>query len=137
MRVFGRFFHSMLDPLEELYGSDLSPETMREEKRRILRDAAERFESVVQPELRSGRYAGLDPERVNNAWLLSRTLYYTRLDDMETLYARHCDLTTTVQEIIRETGSGDPWEALDRLLADPASSRLLDHPGGAVETVAR
>ena len=137
MRVFGRFFHSMLDPLEELYGSDLSPETMREEKRRILRDAAERFESVVQPELRSGRYAGLDPERVNNAWLLSRTLYYTRLDDMETLYARHGDLTTTVQEIIRETGSGDPWEALDRLLADSASSRLLDHPGGAVETAAR
>ncbi len=137
MRVFGRFFHSMLDPLEELYASDLSPDTMREAKRRILREAAERFESEVQPELRSGRYGGLDPDCVNNAWLLSRTLYYTRLDDMEALYARHDDLTTTVQEIIRETGSGDPWEALDRLLAHPVSSRLLKNPGGAVETAAR
>ena len=121
MRVFGRFFHSMLDPLEELYGSDLPPESMREEKRRILRQAVERFESVVQPEFRSGRYASLDPERVNNAWLLSRMLYYTRLDDMEELYARHGDLTTAVREIIREAGSGDPWEALDRLSTDPAS----------------
>jgi len=56
---------------------------------------------------------------------------------MEALYARHGDLTTTVHEIIREAGSGDPWEALDRLLADPVSSRSLSDPGGAVETAAR
>ena len=129
MRVFGRFFHSVLDPLQELYGSGLPAADMREEKRRILREAAERFDSEVQPGFRSGRYRGLDPERVNNAWLLSRMLYYTRLDDMETLYIRCGDLTTTIREVIEETGNGDPWEALDRLLAQP--------PGGAVETAAR
>ena len=129
MRVFGRFFHSVLDPLRELYGSDLPAADMREEKRRILREAAQRFDSEVQPEFRSGRYRGLDPERVNNAWLLSRMLYYTRLDDMEALYLRYGDLTTTIREVIEETGNADPWEALDRLLAQP--------PGGAVETAAR
>jgi predicted aminopeptidase len=129
MRVFGRFFHSVLDPLEVLYASDLPAEEMREEKRRILREAAERFNSEVQPQFRSGRYRGLDPERVNNAWLLSRMLYYTRLDDMEALYESYGDLTTAVRELIREAGGGDAWEALDRLLARPS--------GGAVETAAR
>jgi predicted aminopeptidase len=121
MRVFGRFFQSMLEPLEDLYASDLEPGAMRREKRRILKEAAERFESEVQDEFRSGRYGGLDPKRVNNAWLLSRMLYYTRLDDMETLYARQGNLRNTVHAVIRETGNGDPWEALDRLLAMPAT----------------
>ena len=129
IRVFGRFFHSVLDPLEALYASDLEPEEMREEKRRILREAAARFEREVQSEFRSGRYRALDPDQVNNAWLLSRMLYYTRLDDMQNLYDLYGDLTVAVREMIRETGGGDPWDALDRLLADPAD--------GAVATAAR
>lgn len=126
IRVFGRFFHSILDPLEIVYQSDLPPDEMRVEKRRILREAARRFESEVQDEFRSGRYGGLDPDRVNNAWLLSRVLYYSRLDDMETLYQRYGDLTTTVREVIRETGNGDPWAALDRLLEVPAGGASAD-----------
>ena len=129
IRVFGRFFHSVVGPLEDLYATDLPPEEMREEKRSILRAAATRFEAEVQPEFRSGRYGGLDPEQVNNAWLLSRMLYYTRLDDMQDLYERYGDLTLAVREVIRETGGGDPWEALDRLLAGPRD--------GAVVTSAR
>ena len=117
--MFGRFFHSLLDPLEELYASSVPPEEMRAEKKRILREAAERFDREVQPQFRSGRYGGLDPERVNNAWLLSRILYYTRLDDFESLYEMYGDLTATVGAVMRETGSGDAWEALDRLLARP------------------
>lgn len=129
IRVFGRFFHSVVDPLEDLYATDLPPDEMREEKRRILREAAARFDSEVQPEFRSGRYRGLDPEQVNNAWLLSRMLYYTRLDDMQALYELHGDLTVVVRELIREAGSGDPWAALDRLLARPVD--------GAAVTAAR
>lgn len=129
MRVFGRFFHSLLDPLEDLYATSRSPDEMRAEKQRILREAAERFESEVQPQFRSGRYGGLDPERVNNAWLLSRMLYYTRLDDLESFYQTSGDLTATVEAVIRETGSGDAWEALDRLLAGPG--------GRAIDTAAR
>lgn len=119
VRVFGRFFHSIVDPLRELYASDLAAEEMRGEKSRILRDAADRFDRDVQARFRSGRYRGLDPERVNNAWLLSRMLYYTRLDDMETLYERHGDLATTLRAVFAQAASGDPWDALDRLLEDP------------------
>ncbi len=121
IRVFGRFFHSMLEPLQQLYGEDLPADAMREEKQRLLREAADRFENEVQPEFRSGRYRGLDPERVNNAWLLSRMLYYTRLDDMETLYERYGDLSTVVHTVFREAAEGDPWAALDRLLETPDS----------------
>jgi len=122
MRVFGRFFHSMLDPLQVLYSEDLPPEEMRREKRSIIHRAAERFESEVQSDFRSGRYRGLDPDQVNNAWLLSRMLYYTRLDDMEDLFQIHGDLSVVIREVIRETGDGDPWDALDRLLDRPAGS---------------
>lgn len=117
MRVFGRFFHSVLEPLETLYASDLPAGKMRDEKKRILAESAERFEFEVQPEFVSGRYRGLDPARVNNAWLLSRTLYYTRLDDMEELYLQRRDLAGLIHDVILETGDGDPWEALDRLIA--------------------
>jgi predicted aminopeptidase len=117
IRVFGRFFHSILEPLEDLYASDLPPAEMRAEKRRILREATARFEADVQPEFVSGRYRGLDPGRINNAWLLSRMLYYTRLDDMERLYGENPDLAGLIRDVIRETGDGDPWEALDRLIA--------------------
>jgi len=129
VRVFGRFFQSMLEPLEALYASDLPPEEMRAEKSRILREAAERFETAVQPQFRSGSYRGLDPEGVNNAWLLSRMLYYTRLDDMETLYVSRGDLAGVVREVMRETGeTGDPWVALDRLLdgADRSAAATAD-----------
>jgi len=137
IRVFGRFFHSVLDPLEALYASDLPPDEMRTEKARILREAAERFEAEVQAEFRSGRYRGLDPERVNNAWLLSRMLYYTRLDDMEDLYLQSGSLTSAVHDVIQETGSGDPWEALDRLLARPGAAAEAWLPASAIEASAR
>ena len=137
IRVFGRFFHSVLDPLEALYGSGLPPDEMRAEKAGILREAAQRFEEEVQAEFRSGRYRGLDPERVNNAWLLSRMLYYTRLDDMEDLYRKSGSLTSAVRDLIEETGSGDPWDALDRLLARPDAASGGRQPASAIETVAR
>lgn len=127
IRVFGRFFHSILDPLEALYATDLPPERMRREKRAVLRQAAGRFEREVQGEFRSGRYRGLDPETVNNAWLLSRMLYYTRLDDFEELYVRSGDLRSAVHSLIDAAREGDPWSALDRLL-EPAVARA---PGDA------
>jgi predicted aminopeptidase len=121
VRVFGRFFHSILEPLRDLYASGLPAGEMREEKRRILSEAAGRFEADVQGQFLSGRYRGLDPERVNNAWLLSRMLYYTRLDDMEELHRLHGDLRATLQAVFREAARGDPWDALDRLLAESGS----------------
>ena len=115
-RVSGRFFHSVADPLQELYALDLPPAEKRRRKRAIFVDAVGRFETDVKPQLAAGRYGSLDPETLNNAWILSRLLYYTRLDDFEALFERYGDLVTTFRAIVEETGTSDPWAALDRLL---------------------
>jgi predicted aminopeptidase len=116
MRLFGRFFNSVVEPLQELYASGGTEAELRAGKRRILDLAAARFDDEVRPQLVSGRYRALDPDQMNNAWLLSRILYYTRLDDFETLYQSYPDLKATVSALIEEVEGGDPWEALDRLL---------------------
>jgi predicted aminopeptidase len=119
VRIFGEFFNSVVAPLEELYASDLPPGPMRAEKQRILDDAAARFDSDYRPRFVSGRYGRLDREGLDNAWLLSRLLYYTRLDDFETLYERSPDLASAVAALIEEARDEDPWQALDALLAAP------------------
>ncbi len=131
VRVFGRFFASVLEPLEELYASDRPVGEKRSGKRAILDDAARRFDAEVQPQMKSGRYGALDATALNNAWLLSRILYYTRLDDFDALYAATGDLRATVRGLIDETGDGDPWEALDRLLARTRGSGAPEPPPGA------
>lgn len=117
VRRFGRFFHSIVEPLETLYASDLSPEEMRGAKREVLLQATVRFRDDVQPDLRSGRYDDLQPDRLNNAWLLSRMLYYTRLDDLEELYRSYGDLGETIAAIIATSEGRRPWDAVDALLA--------------------
>lgn len=116
-RVFGRFFHSMLDPLERVFEADQSADQKRTEKQRVFREAAARFEDEYRPELAAGRYGAIDPEVVNNAWVISRLLYYTRLDDFETIYRDAGDLPGATDAIMAAARDGDPWEALDRLLS--------------------
>ena len=42
-----------------------------------------------------------------------------------------------LENLIEETGSGDPWDALDRLLARPDAAFEGRQPASAIETVAR
>ena len=120
-REFGRFFDSVAEPLKEAYASNLSEEAKRQHKRAIFQDAAERFETEVKPRLRAGRYGSLDPSQLNNAWVLARLLYYTRLDDFERLFQRFGSLEPALQAVFREAAEGDAWTALDRLIgrSDP------------------
>lgn len=117
VRVFGRFFQTLHDPLAELYASDARPDLKRLRKREIIEDAAARFRDEVSPQLRGGRYRALDPEQIDNAWLLSRLLYYTRLDDFEALRRRYGTVKATFEAMTAATDGGDPWLAVDRLSA--------------------
>ncbi|MFQ5689149.1 MAG: aminopeptidase [Gemmatimonadota bacterium] len=121
-RVFGRFFQSLARPLQNLYARNLPADTMRERKRRIFADAADRFRNQVRPRLKAGRYRDLEPERLNNAWVLSRLLYYTRLDDFEQVYRQSGDLTAAIHRIITAASQGDPWRALDALARRPVTT---------------
>lgn len=128
-REFGRFFQSVARPLQELYASTLDPEEKRVRKRKIFLEAAVRFRDTVRARLRADRYGTLDPERLDNAWVLSRLLYYTRLEDFEEVYRRGGeDLRSAVQQIIRAARRGDPWEAMDRLVAPKAAGATHARP---------
>ena len=132
-RRFGRFFHSVLEPLTAVYESDLSDDEKRRDKRAVFVDAARRF--YDDHEL-SGRYSGrrLDADMLNNAWMISRLLYYTRLDEFERVYQSQENIFKTLQVLIQDAASlGDPWEALDRLgRTENRSVSLLRVPGPPV-----
>ncbi len=115
-RVFGRFFESLVEPLRDLYASDLAADRKRAEKRELFRQAAERYREEVLPELRADRFGELDPDRLDNAWVLSRLLYYSRLDDFEAVYQSRGHLAETVAAIIAAGRERGPWPGLDALL---------------------
>ncbi len=117
-RVFGRFFNRLVDSLEAVYDQEIPGDLKRQRKTEVMGWGAREFEAI-KPELRSGRYGSLDPERLNNAWLLARVLYYSRLDDFELIYEAKGDLRGAIATII-ETGSRmPPWAAVDSLVATP------------------
>lgn len=133
-RAFGRFFRALYGSLRDLYGSELGEEEMARRKTEILDGAATEFEERVRPILRSGSRAALDPERLNNAWLLSRRLYYDRLDDFRTLLRRRTSLRETVEAIVDAArNASDPWSGLDRLLSGSSRPRARESPAGAPE----
>ncbi|MEE9470940.1 MAG: aminopeptidase [Gemmatimonadota bacterium] len=125
-RAFGRFFNGLVDSLSALYATDLPADRMRERKAEILDWAARDFEAL-KPELRSGQYGSLNPERLNNAWLLARVLYYSRLDDFEVIYESEGDLQESIAAIIAAARGMPPWEAVGSLLTAPAEVQ----PAGA------
>lgn len=118
-RVFGRFFHSMLEPLNEVFAAEVEAEAKRGLKQTVFEEAATRFEDEYKPQLTAGRYGSIDPTAINNAWVISRLLYYTRLDDFEAVYQNRRGLTAAIDAIVSEASGRDPWEALDGLLPPP------------------
>jgi len=126
-RVFARFFGAIREPLGRLYASRLPEADMRRMKREIIENAVASYDAQVAADLRSGRYGKLDARGIDNAWLLSRLLYYERLDDFETLYARYGSVKRAV-EVLIDSPETNPWEALDRLLAGSAVRTSVDAP---------
>lgn len=114
-RTFGHFFHSILAPLEKVYASTLPDDSKRRAKREVFEAAARRFETEYKPRLHA-RYGSIDPDGLDNAWMISRLLYYTRLDDFERVYESHGSLVPSLEALMREAAGGDPWEALTRLV---------------------
>ena len=128
-RVFGRFFNRLVDSLEAVYAAEGPADLKRRRKAEVLGWGARAFEEI-KPELRSGRYGSLDPERLNNAWLLARVLYYSRLDDFERIYVGKGDLRDAIATIV-ETGSRmDPWEAVDTLVSTLDATGAPSELGG-------
>jgi predicted aminopeptidase len=65
---------------------DLDREEKLERRAMVYEEARERFRTEVQPGLRVSSYDHLAAEPLNNATLLSRTLYFHRLEDFHRLW---------------------------------------------------
>ena len=118
--VFGHFLTGMVAQLDSLYARpDLTRDqkiTLREE---IFASARERYRRDVQPQFQAGSYSAFLTQPLNNATLISRRLYYDRLEVFDAVYrSRGRDLRRTVQDIVAVARArrGDPYEAVLSLL---------------------
>jgi predicted aminopeptidase len=119
--IFGRFLSGLVDELEALYErEDLS----RDDKIRLREDvfagAQHRFEEEVRPTFTVLGFSSFARTPLNNASLISRRIYYKRLDLFEEVHqALGSELSTTIQTVNATVRTGgDPYAAVERLLAE-------------------
>ncbi len=118
---FGAFLSELIDEMEALYARpDLTTEQKIAARAEVFRRAEERFNAEVRPQLETGSFAGFFRRPLNNATLISRRLYYGRLDLFEQVFqATGGDLPRTIRRIEAAVrGADDPYAATERLLAD-------------------
>lgn len=114
-RTVSRYLMGVEAEIREVYQrQDLAPEEKAEERGRVYAWARQDFLGRVQPELRASAYAYLGTEELNNATLLSRTLYFHRLEDFETLLAAWSGDLAGLMGWLREEAPrrADPFEVL-------------------------
>lgn len=97
-------------------GVPAGPDQLKRRDERYAR-ALEEFRTQVRPRLRATSYDFLAQEELNNATLLSRTLYFHRLDDFQRLWTEDWagNLAGLLAWIRDEApGMDDPFQLLDR-----------------------
>lgn len=116
--VFGRFLDAFVGELQALYDRpDLTSAQKVAARDTVFARARERFAAEVRPRLRVQSFASFTRDPLNNATLISRRLYYHRLDLFErVLRSRGGDLSRTIADIVQAArGSKDPYGAVERL----------------------
>jgi predicted aminopeptidase len=117
--IFGEFLSGMVAELEAVYARpDLTRDGKLREREAVFTRARQRFTAEVQPRLKTGSFAGFTRGPLNNATLISRRLYYDRLELFDRVYqSRGGDLRRTVADIIAAARSNraDPYAAVAAL----------------------
>jgi len=109
-RVFGAFLRQLHEKLNKLYNSDKSENEKLAGRREIFARAKEDFKKLP---LRAGAYRSFLREDLNNAAILSRSIYFVELDLYERLYETlGSDLSKTVTFFrnLEINGVKDPTE---------------------------
>jgi predicted aminopeptidase len=117
--LFGAFLEALVAELEALYGrEDLTRSQKVELRQGIFEAARHRYREEVRPQLRVSTFASFERAPLNNATLISRRLYYRRLDLFEAVHRElGIGLPATIATIIEAArGSDDPFAAVESLL---------------------
>lgn len=118
-RIFGRYLSGLVAELEALYAREDIPLAQKMELREeIFRHSRERFQKEVQPQFEVASYSSFARDPLNNATLISRRLYYHRLDLFEELFqATGGDLRHSIQLILEAVEDAeDPYAAVEAAL---------------------
>ncbi|MDR0786591.1 MAG: aminopeptidase [Gemmatimonadota bacterium] len=116
---FGQFLTGLVDELEALYARpDLSSGQKISFREEVFSRARLRFENEVRPGFLLTGYNGFLNTPLNNASLISRVIYYRRLDLFEEVFQLSGgDLPLTIRRIVAAAEAGDdPWLAVESLL---------------------
>lgn len=118
--IFGGYLSDLVAQLEALYAdsSIALPEKLRT-REEIFRRSQQVFSDSVRPRFQVANYASFGRDPLNNATLISRRLYYQRLDLFDALYTRagRGSLRRTIQLVLDATeDSEDPFGAVERIV---------------------
>lgn len=118
--VFGFFMGELIHDLESLYArTDLTREQKLALREDVFARAQRRFAEEVRPRLKVATFSSFTRDPLNNATLISRRIYYDRLDLFERVYAsRGGDLRRTIADITAaaRASKADPYAGVERLL---------------------
>ncbi|HET7321853.1 MAG TPA: aminopeptidase [Longimicrobiaceae bacterium] len=117
--VFGAFLDSLVTRLDSLYSSNLSYQEKLQRREVVFEQAKEEFAERVQPQLQVRSYAGFAETPLNNATLISRRLYYHRLDLFERVFQEsggHLRLALNRILAAVRANEKDPYDAVERLV---------------------
>jgi predicted aminopeptidase len=118
--VFGAFLDSLVQRLDSVYtDSALTREEKLSRREVIFAQARRDFVNEVQPRFVAATYAGFLNAPINNATLISRRLYYHRLDLFERVFqSTGGDLRRTI-DLILDAARGDkadPYGGVERMV---------------------
>ncbi|HYH82958.1 MAG TPA: aminopeptidase [Longimicrobium sp.] len=118
--VFGFFMGELIHDLESLYArTDITREQKLALRDEVFARAQRQFEQEVRPRLKATSFSSFVRDPLNNATLISRRLYYDRLDLFERVYDRRGgDLRGTIAAIIAaaRANKSDPFAGVEGLL---------------------
>lgn len=118
--VFGAFLSEIVQQLEAVYARrDLTAAEKVERREAVFQRARDDFRQRVRPRLKVATFETFDRSPLNNATLISRRLYYGRLELFEAVYqSRGRDLPRTIAEVVAAAKANrrDPYGATEAML---------------------
>ena len=118
--AFGYFLGELVHDLESLYArTDITREQKLPLREEVFARAQRQFAQEVRPRLKVNTFASFTREPLNNATLISRRLYYDRLDLFERVYrSRGGDLRRTIADIVAaaRASRADPYAGVAALV---------------------
>ena len=118
--AFGYFMGELVHDLETLYArTDLTRAQKLALREEVFARAQRQFAQEVRPRLKVASFSSFTREPLNNATLISRRIYYDRLDLFERVYrSRGGDLRRTLTDITAAARShrADPYAGVEALV---------------------